>query len=164
VTTLKEIQAQWPFKDVMGRYRTQSLFLEYAREKDTPVFNLSDFDTPTTLSAKKIYLDLADITEYKAAKTLLGSWDHWVRLSEASWFQPYISSWRDELELKIKSEAIENLRATSKEEGGKGANAARWLAEGKWEKKAAARKKKKELLLTETEDVDADMKRLGITH
>lgn len=162
--SLADIQKSWPLKDIMGRYRTQSLFEEFTNGRDiVPVFNLTDFDT-TTLSAKKIYLDIADITEYKVARALLGSWDHWVRLTETSWFQPYISSWRDELELKIKSEAIENLRATSREEGGKGANAARWLAEGKWEKKPATRKKREARLLAETEDVDADMRRLGLVH
>ena len=161
---LSDLASKWPLKDVMGRFRTQSLFIEYLAGRDmVPVFNLTDFDTPETLSAKRIYLSIADVTEYKAAQALLGSWDHWVRLSEASWFQPYISSWRDELELKIKSEAITNLRNFSREEGGKGANAARWLAEGKWDKKAGSKKKKKALVMEEEEHIDADMRRLGMS-
>lgn len=160
--TLEDIRKQWPLKDTMGRYMTQSLFSEFKRGPG--VYNLTDFDSESSLSMKKIYLDIADVTEYKAAVALLGSWEHWSKLCEATWFIPYINSWRDELELKIKSEAIQNLRLTSKEEGGKGANAARWLAEGKWSKKSSNKKLLKTNTLPESEEVDNDHKRLGLSH
>lgn len=46
----------------------------------------------------------------------------------------HLRVWRDELEVKLRSEGIRNLRKASKE-GSRGVSAAKYLAEKGWEKK-----------------------------
>ena len=93
------------FKDKQGRWRTQSLFIEY--NKDDPLFTLKDRDvSPDVRSFARLYLELADPTEYTQAKTLVGGWEHWQALCGSQWFSNFIAPLREELEVKLRSEAI----------------------------------------------------------
>jgi hypothetical protein len=72
-------------------------------------------------------MEIADPTEYKVAMALTGDWLHWEQIC-ASWtIKPIIEQWREELQVKIKSEAVEALVKQSKSD--KGTAAAKWLAE-----------------------------------
>lgn len=118
------------YKDKMGRYRTLSLFKETCMTPNLePCFTLNEHDKNGLPSMRRLYIEIADPTEYKFAIQVLGSWDHWERLRECEWFKPVIAKWRNILDLKLKSEAIDALRATASMEGAKGTSAARWLAE-----------------------------------
>lgn len=150
------------YKDAQGRYRTQSLFLETNITTMDSVFTLKEYDHKGCQSMKLLYLKAKDVTEYRAAMEILGSWQHWLKLVDAAWFQPYINEWRQELEVLLRSEAIEDLRKNSKDKSGKGSNAARWLAEGKWKEKKKTKRdldKWKEHL---EEDTEEDAARLGL--
>ena len=99
-------------KDTMGRYRVHSLF-----DKSSvlncdlvPVFTMDDNHTLNLPSFKRLYVEIGDPSEYKIALALLGSWEHWVRLCESTWFKPFLEECRDELSAKLRSEAVERIK------------------------------------------------------
>lgn len=49
----------------------------------------------------KIYMDCE--TEYEAAQKLLGSWSHWEKLCDATWFKPFVEQWRKEARIREKA-------------------------------------------------------------
>lgn len=102
-------------KDDQGRYRTQNMFVEYATEGYEPLFTLKDYHREGIPSFKRLYVAIGDPTEYNTAMTLLGSWDHWNKLIEAPWLQEALAEAREELCMKLKSEAIERIRKDSKD-------------------------------------------------
>lgn len=130
------------FKDSMGRYRTLSLFYETNTSAETPVFTLKPKDTHNYISMKRLYLEYADPTEYSFAIAVLGSWEHWQRLSNCDWFQKHVVEWRDELEVKLRSEAITEMRDLAMS-GNK--DAAKWLADRGWNKHKVGRPTKEEV-------------------
>lgn len=71
--------------------------------KDSEEANASGIVIPSFAS---LYLELADPTEYRPAKELLGGWEHWRALCSSEWFTRFIQPLRDELEVKLRSEAI----------------------------------------------------------
>jgi hypothetical protein len=100
-------------KDSMGRYRVQSLFEGKGRgegdEADRPLYTLEEYDKPGLPSFKKLYVDIGDPSEYLVAMRMLGSWEHWRRLTDSPWFRPYLQEARDELNAKIRSQAITKI-------------------------------------------------------
>ena len=140
------------FKDTGGRLLTQSLFLEIGYT-DRAVYTLDDGDKEykgkTYPSLKRLYLEHEDVTEYDFAQTHLLNWNHWQRLLKNKVVAKHIGEWREELELKIRSQAIQDIVAMSAED--KGFQAAKWLAEKGWDKKGAGRPKK------DTTEQDAKM-------
>ena len=122
-----------------GKRKTQSLFLEhnYHREKTDPsVFTLKERDHGDKLSMKKLYMDCEDPTEYLFAQAAFGSWDHWQILKNAPFFQPYAEAWAEELELKLRSEAL----LTVKQDALTNPTSAKWLAEKGWDKPERAKR------------------------
>jgi hypothetical protein len=61
---------------------------------------------------------------------LVGSWSHWKKLLKRAWFRECRDRWKEELEIKLRSDAIKEMIEQSK--GIKGGPAARWLAEKGW--------------------------------
>lgn len=124
-------------KDQMGKFRTGSLFLEplYDETNDT-VFTLKDYDHTHKgrfhYSLKKIYLEIADPTEYRFAIEVFNSWEHWQRISKNGTISPFVDKWRDELEVKLRSLSINNIIETAKVIDSKALPAMKWLAEGGW--------------------------------
>lgn len=128
----------WSLDDLresQGRYRTRSLFFEFKHEVDgyDPIFTLKPVDHAGCISLKRLYLMYAmPEHEYEFAIRVFGLWEHWQKLCKPAWFKPYLNAWREELEIKVRTEAILAMNETAKLEGGKGTAAAKWLAEGKW--------------------------------
>ena len=95
--------------------QTNGLFFEaYNPETSvTPLYTLDDFDKEsggrTYLSFKRIYVECSDPTEYVPAKVLLGSVDHWRKLVNCAWFKSYIEEMRQELDMKIRSDAVKGI-------------------------------------------------------
>ncbi len=159
----------------MGRWRTQSLFLEMyvpdAEERGIePIFTFKPEDYKGLPSMKKIYLQIADPTEYKTAIELLGYWDHWKKLLDCPWFMEHLDAWREELEIKLRSGAVKAMIETAQNEGSKGTNAAKWLADRGWKESKRGRFSKQELERerkiaagVET-SVQEDLERLGLRH
>lgn len=89
-----------------GRRLTAALFKETSVTPHLPVvFSLEEW--------RKVYVDIADPTEYRSAMALIGDWDHWKMIVENQSVKPFIELWRDEVAVKLKSEAFASLRKLS---------------------------------------------------
>ena len=131
--------------DSMGKMRTQSLFLELGYG-DEAVFTLKDEDHELNgkkyVSLKRLYLETEDPTEYVFAKNHLLGWKHWQRMCENKIIAKHIQEWREELEVKLRSQAI--LDAI--QEARKGHfQAAKWVADRGWATRGAGRPTKAEV-------------------
>ncbi len=131
-------------KDSEGRPLTQGIFLEVGYNTDLAVYTLKDEDHEykgkVYPSLKALYLKHEDPTEYDFANQHLLGWNQWKRLLANKSIRKHIDEWREELELKLRSQAVQDIIQMSAEE--KGFQAARWLADRGWEKKGAGRPKK----------------------
>ncbi len=131
--------------DSMGKYRTQSLFLELGYGDDAQ-FTLKDIDHEhggkTYPSLKRLYLECEDPTEYEFANLHLLGWKHWQRMCENKVIRKHIDEWREELEVKLRSQAI--LEAIKQARNGT-FQAAKWVADRGWNTRAAGRPTKAEV-------------------
>lgn len=130
--------------DSMGKFRTQSLFLELGYGAEA-LFTLKDQDHvhegTTYLSMKRLYLEFEDPTEYEFANEILLGWKHWQRMCENKLIRKHIDDWRDELEVKLRSRAITDAI----KEARKGHfQAAKWVADRGWSTRGAGRPTKAE--------------------
>lgn len=166
-------------KDDRNVARTTSLFFESKREADptlVPIFTLKDFDYTvdgvTYLSLRQIYFSYEHIPnfEYNFAMDVFGSWDIWQKITKCS-IRSVFQEWRDELEIKIKAEAIRRMMAASRSDDAKGVQAAKYLADkgyveggtrrGRPTKEEVERERK---LQAEVKDsLAADMERIGMS-
>lgn len=139
--------------DSTGRRLTVGLFEELSDGDGStkPVFKLADW--------RKVYVDIADPTDYEAAMVLIGNWEHWLALVENKRFYAELVKWRQEVDVKLKSAAIKNLVKQSKSD--KGTAAAKWLAEHGYADKAK-KTKKQEDADPDNSRVGSDAKRLGL--
>lgn len=131
------------FKNIpgkVGRRRTQSLFEESKAWGDIgsslePVYSLKE-DSPTGLpSLYKLYMEIADPTEYLFAQEAFGSWEHWLETLGGNldgpfpmYIREYIKKWRQELEIKLRAEGIKSLKSHAKSKPA----AALFFAEGQF--------------------------------
>lgn len=132
--------------DTMGRPLTQSLFLEIGYS-EYAVYTLKEFDykykDKLYPSLKKLYLKEEDPTEYVFAEKHLLGWQHWKRLCENKLIRKHVDEWREELELKIRSQAIRDMQNLCASENGN-FSAAKFLADRGWDKRGAGRPSKAE--------------------
>ncbi len=134
--------------DTMGRPLTQSLFLEIGYNVQYAIFTLNDEDKEyegrNYPSLKKLYLESEDPTEYKFAKKYLLGWKHWRRLNDNAILRTHFDEWREELEVAMRSEAINSIiDMTTSDQGN--FQAAKWLADRGWDKRGAGRPSKAEI-------------------
>lgn len=131
-----------------GAAITQSLFLEIGYKTNFAMFTLKDYDIEYKgnkyISLKKLFLAMEDVTEYEFANEYLLGWTHWQRIAENAQVKPYVDKWREELEIKIRAQAIRDIISMTAEGGS--FQAAKWLADKGWDKKAAGRPKKEDKL------------------
>ena len=131
-------------QDTMGRPLTQSLFLEL-QYSDYAVYTLKEDDYEykgkVYPSLKKLYLKEEDPTEYAFATKYLLGWQHWKRLCENKAIAKHIDEWREELELKLRCQAIRDMQNLCASESGN-YSAAKFLADRGWEKRGAGRPSK----------------------
>lgn len=143
--TMKFVPDKSKMKDTLGRPLTQSLFLE-PNYNEYAYYTLDSEDKEYKgriyPSLKKLYLNLADPTEYEFATTYLIDWPHWKRLCSNAIILRHIEEWREELDLKIRAEAIRMMQDLSEDN----AQAAKWLAERGYDRKGVGRPKKEEVV------------------
>ena len=134
-------------RDGNGRPLTQSLFLEVGYNTKFAVYTQKDDDYEykgkVYPSLKKLYLAHEDPTEYDFATTYLLGWEHWQRICRNKVFSKMIKGWREELELKLRSQAVRDIIELST--GDKGFQAAKWLADRGWDKRPAGRPSNEEV-------------------
>ena len=139
-----------PSKDLMvdstGRPITQSLFLELGYT-DSAIYTLKEdhyeYNGKMYPSMKKLYIECADPTEYEFANTYLLNWKHWIRITDNKAVRKYIDEWRDELEVKLRSEGVKRMIQSASLPGG--TQAAKWLADKGWSTRGAGRPTKAEV-------------------
>lgn len=131
VTTLPEADAYKHLKDSMGRFRTQSLFVETKNDKYPAPFTLKDTSHKGRVSMYEKYMEIGDPTEYSQAIALLGSWRHWKVLTSTQWFAPYVDRWREELKVKLESERFREMETLAETHHGTqiGVQATKWLSD-----------------------------------
>lgn len=160
-------------KDIKGAWRTTSLFIEHKSDDYPCYWTFQDtsrvIDGTTYQSLKQIYLSYehTPFNEYDFALEEIGSWEHWCRLCRAQKLKEMIASWREELEVKIRSNAIKSIIRTSLEETSAGATSAKWLAEkGYAPKRGRPSKEEKEGFLKQEkavlDEVEDDLVRVGL--
>lgn len=132
--------------DDRGRYKTLSLFLEIAYDKDA-IYTLKGYDHThegkTYISLKRLYLECSDPTEYEFATKHLADWDHWQKICNNKRLAIEIEKWRYELELKLRAEGVQRVIKSARSKGNW--LAAKFLAEKGWETRAAGRPSKDEI-------------------
>ena len=149
------------YKDLSGaaRFRTMSLFKETiqapTKVRYNYVFTLSteDKDVP---SLHRLFVEMEDPTEYEFAIEHLGSWPHWLALKQCEWFKPHYEQMRNELEIRLRSKAIKILADIANAGTPASAQAAKWLAEGTWNKEQTKRKGR-----PSKDDISNELKRLA---
>lgn len=157
-------------KDTMGRPLTQGLFLEFNYDTTYAVYSLLDEDNDFrgTLypSLKKLYLAEDDPTEYTFAKKHLLGWKHWQRMNENKMLKEHFDEWREELEIKLRSDAIRTIIDMTAD--GSNYQAAKFMADRGWDKRGAGRPSKSEIDRSKrvneriSNDFDLDAERMNV--
>lgn len=128
-------------KDTQGRPLTQGLFLEISYNTQYAVYTLKDedheYEGKVYPSLKRLYLSMEDVVEYDFATKYLLGWSHWKRLQENKAIAKHIAEWREELELKLRSQAVRDIIDMTADE--KSFQAAKWIADKGWDKLAKGR-------------------------
>jgi hypothetical protein len=160
-----------------GVVRTKSLFYELSYDNTEHVlFTLKDQDLDhngrTYTSLSNLYRSLVpqDPTEYTFAMAVFGNWHVWDTIRNAPQLKPHVKKWRNEAEVKIKSEAIKAIALEAQSGGRSAFTAAKLLLERGWIEKEEVAKAKQKLLEKEEEELDkeamrqlsADAERLGL--
>lgn len=122
------------YKSSTGSYLLRELFYETTlSNKSNVLYSLKDEDHEGYPSLRRLYVEMGDLTEYNFANAFFYNIDHWLRLTECSWFKPYLNAWRKELELKVRSDALRAVMDEAKNEGSRNSYAAnRFLLEKGW--------------------------------
>lgn len=134
--------------DDQGRPLTQGLFLEIGYDTKYAVYTLKgrDFDYKGSVypSLKKLYLEAMDPVEYTFANKHLLDWDQWQRICNNAVLRKHVDEWRNELELKMRSEGIREMLSLTRSDNGN-FQAAKFLVERGWDKRGAGRPSKAEM-------------------
>lgn len=106
------------------------------------------------LSLYKRYLALEDVTEYVFANLYFDSHEHWVLVSETEWMRPHVTRWRIELELQLKSKAMELLKEIAQDTGHKNRfEAIKILMTSGWKDKPKAGRPDKDSIRKEAKQI-----------
>ena len=123
------------FKDTKGHWFTVGIFKELSSNPNTVLYTLEE--------ARQFYLECNDITGYTFSTTFLGGWKHWLALHNSPKVEPLIREWEEELEVKLRSKAVQNIIDLAK--GDKGYQASKYLADRGWKIRDAGRPSKEEV-------------------
>lgn len=160
-----------------GKIRTQSLFYELSyNDPSDVIFTLKEQDVEAHgkhyVSLHQLYVSMvpADPTEYSFAMTVFGSWDIWSAICKSPLVKPYVNKWRKEVEVKVKSQAIQAIAEEMRSGGRSSFSAAKLLLEKGWLDKDTASQAKRKLEAKEEEEqnkqalslLSEDAARLGI--
>lgn len=123
------------FKDTRGVWATLSLFADRAGAyKDSIVFESVD-------EARKLFIATKDPTGITFADEYLGGYEHWKALLNCRSLELEMASWKEEMEVRLRSEGLKNIHAMAKESF----QASKLIMEGKWDDRKAGRPSKAEV-------------------
>lgn len=99
------------FKSSNNIFYTKQLFYEQAdTDRSLVLYTLKNEDHMGYPSLRRLYLEENDPTEYRVATKYFAGWPHWKKLLDVSWFMDYISEYREELQIRMASEALVKIR------------------------------------------------------
>lgn len=109
------------FKNVMGAHLLKALFFEIAVDSDRPdvLYTLKLEDHEGYPSLHRLYIEMEDSSEYIFAQTYFDNYSHWKKLCACQWFKPYLDDMREELDLKLRARALNNLRDIAEDKANK---------------------------------------------
>ena len=122
------------FKDVGHRWVTVGLFKETAGPN-------KDYICMTLEEARIRFVECGDILGVVFADRYLGGYQHWKAI-QASSLAPVIAEWVEELEVRIRSKQLSSISVLA-DEGH--FQAAKFLNDRGWEKRAAGKPSKNEV-------------------
>jgi len=133
------------FRNSRGAYLTTSLFIDHAYDYDLALYTWKDYDFSSDQgsypSLKRLYLDMADVTEYEFACTYLDGWQHWKALLDSPQCRKHIDMWREELELKLRAQGLRQMIDMAQNEDKPSFQAAKYLADKEWTGKRTKQQK-----------------------
>lgn len=152
-----------PFRSSVSNARlTQSLFLEMSyTDKSSVLYTLKDVDHEGYKSLYRLYMEMGDVSELNFARTYFDGWEHWTRICELDWFKPYVTRWREELELQVKAQALKNIQNVAKDVKHRSSyEANKFLLQGGWKGKeeSKAGRPSKEKIREEAHKLHLDSK------
>jgi hypothetical protein len=131
------------FRNKNGVRLLRPLFYEWSStlgdkevdQESFTLYTLKDVDWKGYPSLYRLYMEMGDVTEYNFATTYFESWDHWETLCACGWFKPYVERWRNELDVRIKAEALYRIKVEAQTNGKNAFMANKYLLEKGWEAK-----------------------------
>jgi hypothetical protein len=136
------------FRSDMGQLKTLSLFVEHNYDYSNALYSWGDTDVKnngkTYPSLKRLYMSTNDITEYEFAVKYFENWEHWQRMLQSPRILDMVEKWREELEIKMRSEAIRGIISESATDSKSSYAAKRWLADRGWDVRKAGAPSKDE--------------------
>lgn len=122
--------------NIAGRKPSKALFKDYDEEQG--IYSLDNFHD--------VFIECEDMTEYEPALKLVGSWKEWERLKrDFPGLVVFISEWKDELEVKLRSRAVKKILSLQDGEDQKALAAAKFISENGWDKRAGGGRPSKKL-------------------
>lgn len=130
---IEETKNNNKFRNSINSRYLKALFYETnTTNKNVVLYTLKDHDYLEYPSLYRMYMEAGDPTEWEFANTYLEGWEHWKMLQACTWFKPYLLRWREELDTKIKSQALKVI-LSEMEKGGKDSyGASKTVLDGKW--------------------------------
>lgn len=117
------------FKDRRGVWLTLGLFGDRATTfKEGVIWDTVD-------DARKAFVECGDPTGIVFADTYLGGFEHWKTLRDSKGLEVEIASWEEELEARIRSDNLLNIKVMAKEQF----QASKFLMDRGWEKRGAGK-------------------------
>lgn len=126
------------FRHATGGLYTRKLFFEMANgDTEQVLYTLKDRDWVGTSGAVYpslylLYLAEEDTFEFNFANKYFENYDHWLTITKTDWFEPVIARWRNELSLKIQSQALVRLREDARTTSRSAFASNRYLLERGW--------------------------------
>lgn len=138
------------FKAHTGHLIYKGLFYEQTgADKSGVLYTLKSHDHEGFPSLYRLYMEHDDPTEYSFAITCFDGWDHWEQLTKMGWFKPYLEKWRKELEIRVRSQALLQIRAKASTSDKEAYQAQKFLVSAGWKpsdaRKGAGRPSKEEV-------------------
>jgi hypothetical protein len=87
-----------------------------------------------------VFIEMEDLTEYKPALKLVKDWREWCRIKR-DWptFGNFVEEWKEEVRVKLTSEALQKIQSMAKGDDPKALQASRFIAEA-GDQRAGAKK------------------------
>lgn len=95
-----------------GAIRTKSLMADiiYEDSKYEPVYYMrQEKSDDKYISLKEVYMQIADPTEYQFATLCFYNYQQWETICLTPWAVNVVAQWREELQIKLRSEAVKEI-------------------------------------------------------